>query len=32
MSEDELAIRSVVSAWFEATKRGDTQAVLDLMT
>jgi uncharacterized protein (TIGR02246 family) len=32
MSEDELAIRSVVAAWMEATKRGDIQTVLDLMT
>jgi uncharacterized protein (TIGR02246 family) len=32
MSEDELAIRSVVAAWMEATRRGDIQGVLDLMT
>ena len=32
MSEDELAIRSVVATWMEATKRGDIQTVLDLMT
>lgn len=32
MSEDELAIRSVVASWTEATKRGDIQSVLDLMT
>jgi uncharacterized protein (TIGR02246 family) len=32
VSEDELAIRSVVAAWFDAIKRYDTQAVLDLMT
>jgi uncharacterized protein (TIGR02246 family) len=32
MSEDELAIRSVVAAWMEATRRGDIQTVLDLMT
>ena len=32
MSVDELAIRSVVTSWIEATKRGDIQSVLDLMT
>jgi uncharacterized protein (TIGR02246 family) len=32
MSEDELAIRSVVSSWLDATKRGDIDAVLGLMT
>ncbi len=32
MSEDELAIRSVVAAWMEATRRGDIRSVLDLMT
>jgi len=32
MSEDELAIRNVVASWLEATRRGDSQAVLDLMT
>lgn len=32
MSEDELAIRSAVSSWIEATQRGDIDAVLDLMT
>ena len=30
--EDERAIRSTVAAWLNATRRGDTQAVLDLMT
>jgi len=32
MQEDELAIRSAVASWIEATRRGDFQAVLDLMT
>ena len=32
MSEDELAIRSVVAAWMEATKQHDIQTVLNLMT
>jgi uncharacterized protein (TIGR02246 family) len=32
MSEDELAIRSAVSSWLEATERGDIESVLDLMT
>ena len=32
MSEDELAIRSAVSAWLEATQRGDIDSVLSLMT
>ena len=32
MSEDELAIRSTVASWIEATQRGDIDAVLDLMT
>ncbi len=32
MSEDEFAIRSVVSSWLDATKRGDIDAVLGLMT
>jgi uncharacterized protein (TIGR02246 family) len=32
MSEDEHAIRSVVAQWMEATKRGDIQTVLGLMT
>jgi uncharacterized protein (TIGR02246 family) len=32
MSEDEQAIRTVVATWIEATRRGDIQAVLDLMT
>lgn len=29
---DEQAIRALVDTWLAATKRGDTQAVLDLMT
>jgi uncharacterized protein (TIGR02246 family) len=29
---DEQAIRAVVSEWMAATRRGDTQAVLSLMT
>jgi uncharacterized protein (TIGR02246 family) len=32
VSEDELAIRSAVSAWLEATQRGDIDSVLSLMT
>lgn len=32
MTEDERAIRQVVETWMDATKRGDTAAVLDLMT
>jgi uncharacterized protein (TIGR02246 family) len=32
MTEDERAIRDLVAAWMEATRRGDTAAVLDLMT
>ena len=32
MSEDELAIRSVVAEWIDATQRGDIDAVLDLLT
>ena len=31
-SEDQRAIRAVVSAWMAATKHGDNEAVLDLMT
>jgi len=32
MTEDEKAIRRLVADWFEATKRGDLDAVLALMT
>ena len=32
MTEDELAIRSTVASWIEATRRRDIQSVLDLMT
>lgn len=32
MQDDERAIRSVITAWIEATSRGDTDAVLALMT
>ena len=32
MTEDEKAIRELVDAWMEATRQGDTAAVLDLMT
>ena len=32
MTADEQAIRTLVDSWLAATKRGDTQAVLDLMT
>ena len=31
-SEDQRAIRAVVVEWMAATKRGDTKAVLELMT
>ena len=31
-NSDEQAIRTLVATWLAATKRGDTQAVLDLMT
>lgn len=31
-SEDQRAIRAVVGEWMAATKRGDTEAVLALMT
>jgi uncharacterized protein (TIGR02246 family) len=32
MSEDERAIRDVIDRWMEASRAGDTAAVLDLMT
>lgn len=32
MTEDERAIREVVATWLDANKRGDTAAVLSLMT
>lgn len=32
MTGGELAIRSVVASWLDASKRGDVQGVLDLMT
>ena len=32
MTADEQAIRQLVTTWMEATKRGDTAAVLSLMT
>ena len=32
MTEDERAIRQVVDTWFEATRSGDVQTVLGLMT
>lgn len=32
MTEDQLAIKSVVASWIAATKRGDIAAVLDLVT
>lgn len=32
MTEDERAIREVVATWLEVSKRGDTAAVLNLMT
>jgi len=31
-SDDQQAIRGVVTEWLAATQRGDSQAVLDLMT
>jgi uncharacterized protein (TIGR02246 family) len=32
MSEDERAIRELVDTWMDASRRGDTATVLDLMT
>ena len=32
MTDDELAIRELVDTWMEASRVGDTAAVLDLMT
>ena len=32
MSQDELAIRSLVTSWMDATMRGDIESVLGLMT
>jgi uncharacterized protein (TIGR02246 family) len=32
MTEDERAIRDLLTTWFDATKRGDTQTILHLMT
>ncbi|HMA02747.1 MAG: YybH family protein [Gemmatimonas sp.] len=32
MTDDERAIRAVVDAWFEATRSGNLDAVLELMT
>jgi uncharacterized protein (TIGR02246 family) len=32
MTDDERAIRAVVDAWFAATRAGNVDAVLDLMT
>ena len=32
MSEDERAIREMITTWFAASKSGDTQTVLGLMT
>ena len=32
MTDDEAAIRDLVKHWMEASRRGDTQAVLDMMT
>jgi uncharacterized protein (TIGR02246 family) len=32
MKSDEDQIRALVATWMEATRRGDVQAVLDLMT
>jgi uncharacterized protein (TIGR02246 family) len=32
MTDDERAIRELVDTWMEASRRGDTEIVLDLMT
>jgi uncharacterized protein (TIGR02246 family) len=32
MSDDEQAIRDMVQTWMDATRRGDIETVLDLMT
>jgi uncharacterized protein (TIGR02246 family) len=32
MTDDERAIRELVETWMEASRRGDTETVLDLMT
>ena len=32
MNDDERAIHDLVGTWMEASRRGDTEAVLDLMT
>jgi uncharacterized protein (TIGR02246 family) len=32
MTDDERAIRDLVAAWLEASKKGDVDTVLDLMT
>jgi len=32
LSEDERAIRELVDSWMDASRRGDTATVLDLMT
>lgn len=32
MSDDERAIRDLIDTWLEASKRGDVETVLDLMT
>jgi uncharacterized protein (TIGR02246 family) len=32
MTDDERAIRELLTRWVDATKRGDTEAVLNLMT
>jgi len=32
MSDDELAVRDLVDAWMEASRAGNTAAVLELMT
>ena len=32
MNEDEMQIRGVVAAWMAATKAGDVETVLNLMT
>jgi uncharacterized protein (TIGR02246 family) len=32
MSDDERSIRELLTKWFDATEKGDTQTVLSLMT
>jgi uncharacterized protein (TIGR02246 family) len=32
MTDDQRAVRAVIQTWMEATRRGDVEGVLDLMT